>query len=113
MAGRRGFFLNWRINMAVLSKLKEDWRQAAERQPPLDVPVVLFRSQAHGPDTPADLGWGAFCRNLTVCEVGGDHRSMIDDPNLGPLCARFTVSIVATRVQGCPPHLSVQGADRA
>jgi hypothetical protein len=91
-----GFFLNWLLNMVLLHRMSREWRKvSASANAPMLAPTVLFRPQASDPDCPADLGWRARCPNLTVYDVGGDHSTMLDEPHLGSLVARFTSLVAA------------------
>jgi phthiocerol/phenolphthiocerol synthesis type-I polyketide synthase D len=59
--------------------------------------VLLFRAeQPHPLTTELDprylrtdraLGWDAYCPNLTVHDVPGDHISMVDPPNVDVMAA--------------------------
>lgn len=63
----------------------------AQPRPPLpaSVRVALFRSDAHGPEEPRDLGWAARCGRLEVADVPGSHHGMFDAGNRALLVARF------------------------
>jgi thioesterase domain-containing protein len=82
-----------------ISRLREQWRwHQRGTPPPIDIPSVLFRSGAHDPEAPPDLNWRRRCPNLTVVDVEGDHRTMLDAPNRAGLCRRFAEAVAA--VQG-------------
>lgn len=53
------------------------------------VNIVLFRSEAHAPDTPPDLCWSRRCLSVSIFDVAGDHHTMLDTPHRKPLCERF------------------------
>jgi hypothetical protein len=94
--GDYGFFLNWLMNMVLLHRMSREWRKAgAAAEAPMSARTVLFRPQNVDPHAPADLGWSARCPNLTVCDVGGDHNTMFDEPDLS---FRFT-AFVATAAE--------------
>jgi thioesterase domain-containing protein len=109
--GQLGFFLSWRLNMGLLGRTEQGWASVAAAAPPLRAPVILFRSREHGPGIPTYLGWAALCANLTVQQVDGDHRSMLLEPNLAPLCADF-ISLVAIMGDHPAAHASVDAARR-
>jgi acyl-coenzyme A synthetase/AMP-(fatty) acid ligase/thioesterase domain-containing protein/acyl carrier protein len=44
---------------------------------PLDVPIVLFRSQERRQGAPDDLGWRKRTTDLTIVPVAGDHSTML------------------------------------
>lgn len=53
-----------------------------------DVPVVLFRSQK----LDDDLGWKAFCSDLRVVPIHGDHNTMFEAEHLDELTAKFVAA---------------------
>jgi hypothetical protein len=99
--GDYGFFLNWLLSQALLHRLSQEWKAGSRPAEPMLAPTVAFRPLHDEPPTPADLGWGDRCPNLQVYDVVGDHSSMLDEPQLRPLCARL-VSLVAAAVQTPP-----------
>ena len=45
---------------------------------PLDVPIILFRSDERRPGAPEDLGWRRRTRDLSVIPVPGNHSTMLE-----------------------------------
>ncbi|MBV8394248.1 MAG: AMP-binding protein [Alphaproteobacteria bacterium] len=45
---------------------------------PLDVPIVLFRSEERRPGAPEDLGWRRRTHDLSIVPVPGDHSTMLE-----------------------------------
>lgn len=75
-----------------------DARVAEQYQPqPYDGTVILFRAQQPHPltteldprylRTDRALGWDAYCSDLVVHDVPGDHISMVDPPNIDVVAA--------------------------
>jgi thioesterase domain-containing protein len=72
------------LGMTMRGRMIPSW--AATLLPLLaDVPTVLFRSHAHEPEEPEDLGWEARCPDLSIIPVTGDHGTVLDPPNRQPI----------------------------
>ncbi len=83
-------FVNIYLREELQARLLRAWQaNTSHGSPPLHAPVVLFRSEEHAPDEPADLGWRALCPRLRVTNVSGGHKSMLRAPYVDDLCARF------------------------
>ena len=67
--------------------------QAAKKPAPLDVAVTLFRSEEHGLEESADLGWATCCPNLHVVPIRGTHHGMFDESNMAAFRAAFTTAM--------------------
>jgi thioesterase domain-containing protein len=76
------------IRMRLFLEMWEGWVLRNRVTQPLDVPVVLFRSQK----LDDDLGWKPFCSDLTVVPVSGDHSTIFDE-HLDELIAKFTTAV--------------------
>lgn len=96
LPGNFGFHLHRHIRRHVLSRLVEAWwaRQPSPL-PQLPMPAALFRSTEHRAGIPEDLGWRPICPHVASVAVSGGHNTMLDPPNLEPLCARFTAAALA------------------
>jgi oxalate---CoA ligase len=79
------FMLNARLRNRSLRRLQLK---------PLNVPVTLYRSD-EGPST--DNGWGAYCSELTIIPIGGDHHSILAPPHIELLNERFLQSVELSR----------------
>ena len=62
------------IQMRVFAKMWGDWAEKNKAHILQKISIVLFRSE--DPGSP-DLGWRAYCSNVKVVPVEGDHRSML------------------------------------
>lgn len=65
-------------------------RKMAER--PLRAPVTLFRSAECLNETP-DFGWKEFCPQLNICNIGGDHTTILLTPKLEVLRDRIVEEV--------------------
>ncbi len=72
---------------ALQARLCETTRRAAmavwlcrREEASAQVPVVLFRTDAHPDGSSADLGWSAFPSVMQIHRVEGDHRTMLFPP---------------------------------
>ena len=82
--------VNGYLREILQSRLLRAWQASfSYHSPPLDAPVVLFRSEEHPADVPADLGWTALCPRLRVVDIAGGHRAMLRPPYLDGLRAAF------------------------
>jgi len=73
------------IQMRVFAKMWGDWTDENKTRILHKTRVFLFRSE--DPGSP-DLGWSAYCSNVTVIPVKGDHHSMLtSDGLIGQLIA--------------------------
>jgi thioesterase domain-containing protein len=61
----------------------------AYRPPPLDVPLVLFKTAAVDDkfEIPADYGWDGLAAGLEIVDVPGEHLTMFS-PQHVPVLAR-------------------------
>jgi hypothetical protein len=89
------------LNMCLREELQEQLLDAWQATSSLhhcqaDVPAVLFRSQEHTPDEPADLGWGVLCPNIRVVNVAGGHKSMLSPPYVDELSVTFIAEVGRT-----------------
>jgi thioesterase domain-containing protein/acyl carrier protein len=83
-------YLNIYLREQLQSRLLRIWQTEGSYGPrTLHAPVVLFRSEEHTADEPADLGWSELCPDLHEVNVTGNHRSMLQPPHLANLCAQF------------------------
>jgi acyl-CoA synthetase (AMP-forming)/AMP-acid ligase II/thioesterase domain-containing protein/acyl carrier protein len=81
------------LSQLQFTRLSRHWRAQDSSPPPLDVPVVIFRSQERGAHPAHDLGWAALSRSVTIVPVSGTHLTMFDGPNLPALCAAFSTAV--------------------
>ena len=88
---RKGIRLQRFIRMRLFSELWEGWASRNSATQPLDAPVVLFRCQK----LDDDLGWKAFCSNLTVVPVSGDHNTIFEE-HLDELVEKFATAVAET-----------------
>jgi thioesterase domain-containing protein/acyl carrier protein len=76
------------VQMRVFAKMWGDWTEENKASALRGTPVFLFRSE--DPGAP-DLGWRAYCSNVTVIPVKGDHHSMLTSEGLiGQLVAEVS-----------------------
>ena len=78
------FMLNTRLRTKSLLRL---------RLKPLPIPLTLFRSDE---GSLPDNGWGAYCDQLTVNRIGGDHNSILEPPFREVLRKTFVAAIEAS-----------------
>ena len=71
----------------------------------LDVPVTVFVGRDPHPDRPRppDLGWGAYCRELRIVPVEGDHGTMFEEPQLASLSKSFADSVAGAAEPAAAP----------
>jgi thioesterase domain-containing protein len=75
---------------------------------PLSIPAFLFRSEAHLPGDPADLGWERHFPKIGIVNLPGTHETMLDPPNLKTLCNRTRAVIDTLYASALPPTPSYQ-----
>lgn len=59
----------------------------------LDVPITLFRSDDPKLDSEHPRGWAKLCSSLTVVPIGGNHWTILEQPQLDLLSSCFTKAI--------------------
>ena len=69
------------------------WHRTLSEAAPLRAPFYLFRSQEHGPEEEAGLGWARYCPNLRLIQVAGTHRGMLNPAINGPFRAAFVEAL--------------------
>ena len=85
-----GPYLYLKLKMQLMWRMFPPWwRKVARPTSELAAPTFLFRSEEHEPWEPDNLGWGRYCRNVTVIPVAGLHDTMLAPENLGSLCAKL------------------------
>lgn len=84
---RKGIRLQQFIRMRLFSEMWEGWASRNRATQPLDAPVVLFRCQK----LDDDLGWKAFCSNLSVVPISGDHNTIFEE-HLDELVEKFAAA---------------------
>jgi amino acid adenylation domain-containing protein len=70
------FLASLHLFQVVFDALHRDWSRSA-MPGPLDVPVVLFRSEEVRPGAPDDLGWRGRTIDLAIVPVPGNHSTML------------------------------------
>jgi len=89
------FYLNLRMGLRLRRDMLSAWRRRLEPPPPLPVAsIVLFRAEDSEPAVPDAVGWRAAYPGISVVEISGGHWTMLDPPNLAPLCQRFTAAVL-------------------
>ena len=104
--------------------IEQAFRRACEayRTPSWDGPLWLFRpklrpTHVFGPGRMinadrrfiyADNGWGRFAADVRVCEVPGDHDSMVLEPNVRTLGSRLRKAIAEAEVLHGSPRRAVE-----
>jgi acyl-coenzyme A synthetase/AMP-(fatty) acid ligase/thioesterase domain-containing protein len=78
------FMLNTRLRTKSLLRLHLQ---------PLPVPLTLFRSDE---GSPPDNGWGAYCNQLAISQIGGDHHSILEPPFREVLAEKFVAAVEAS-----------------
>jgi thioesterase domain-containing protein len=95
LAPIRHIKLPWNFDVALHHKLNMQtkvrlfgswWREIIPPDSPYTAPTLLFRSEQHGPQEADDLGWAAYCENLTIIQMRGSHRNILDPENLSTVC---------------------------
>ena len=71
------FVVSFRVFAVLFDELHRRWL-VGPATPPLDVPVVLFRSQQERPGASSDLGWRCRTTDLTIVSVPGEHATMLE-----------------------------------
>jgi thioesterase domain-containing protein/acyl carrier protein len=84
--GSGGVRISVSIQMRLFWELWNAWLTENGSSKSLRAPVVLFR--AEGPGN-RDLGWGAFCSDLTIVPVAGNHYTMMDEHHVEELVDLF------------------------
>lgn len=92
LPARTAFAFDRRMRMILRLQARWQWYRDGVTDV-VDVPTVLFRSEAHAAGTANDLGWTTRCPRLSVMNVGGDHHAMLDPPHRQDLCARFAEAV--------------------
>ncbi len=89
---RFNYYLHHYFNEARQVAAVKSWHRAVNEAPvPLSIPAFLFRSEAHLPGDPADLGWERHFPKIGIVNLPGTHETMLDPPNLKTLCNRTRV----------------------
>jgi thioesterase domain-containing protein len=99
--GRNGVRLEQIIRRRLFWEMWNAWVSQTGDQL-LHAPVVLFRSEKRHDD----LGWGAFCADLRVIPVGGDHYTMFQGEHLGELIAKFVAVLEETQANNHQPAVT-------
>jgi nonribosomal peptide synthetase DhbF len=90
------YYLHHYFNEArQVAAVKSWYREVSERPVPLWIPAFLFRSEAHLPDDPPDLGWHRHFPDIGIVHLPGTHETMLDPPHLTTLCAQ-TCAVIGT-----------------
>jgi thioesterase domain-containing protein len=84
------FSFRWRLEQRLRYAALEKWTLK-----PLNSPVTLFRSG----DRDSDYGWSVLCSHLSIIPIGGDHKSILDQPYRDILCARFLHAVDEARAR--------------
>jgi thioesterase domain-containing protein len=82
------FIASLKAYMVVFDEQHRRW-SSAPGLAPLDVPIILFRSQERRPGAPEDLGWRKRTTGLTIVPVPGDHSTMLGGNNGVALAEKF------------------------
>jgi len=102
-----GPYLHLKLKMQLMWRMFPPWwRKVARPNSQLATPTFLFRSEEHETWEPDDLGWGRYCRSVTVIPVAGSHDTMLAPENLGSLCAdlvRALGAIMTEHAIAAPP----------
>lgn len=98
LPARTAFAFDRRMRTILRLQARWQWHRDAAL-PGVAIPAVLFRSSDHAADAADDLGWRARCPLVTVEQVGGDHRSMLDPPHRAALCERFATAVMRAAAQ--------------
>ena len=99
---RFSYYLHHYFNEARQVAAVKPWYRAVNEAPvPLSIPAFLFRSEAHLPGDPADLGWERHFPKIGIVNLPGTHETMLDPPNLKTLCNR-TRAVVDTLYASAP-----------
>jgi thioesterase domain-containing protein/acyl carrier protein len=78
------------IQMRLFWELWTTWLEKNAPPQLLRAPTFLFRSE--GPGSPS-LGWEAYCSDLTIVTVPGDHHTMFDMEHLDELIDQFIAAV--------------------
>lgn len=83
-------FVNIYLREELRTRLLHAWKtDGSHHLLRLAVPAVLFRSEEHTEDEPADLGWRALCPYVRVVNVYGGHKTMLRPPYVDDLSLQF------------------------
>jgi thioesterase domain-containing protein len=92
-----GFHLDRRMGLLLRRDLLDAWRLRREPPPPLSVrSLVLFRAGETERFAPDEVGWCAAHKEIRIVRVSGDHKTMLEQPHLATLCARFVEAVQQT-----------------
>jgi len=80
--------LEVRLSRALRIKYSSQWSPTA-----LEVPITFFRSDDPQSGPELTYGWAKVCRCLTVVSIGGDHLTMLVQPQLDLLSSCFIKAI--------------------
>jgi acyl-CoA synthetase (AMP-forming)/AMP-acid ligase II/thioesterase domain-containing protein len=75
------YMLNTRLRTRSLRRLQLE---------AIPMPITLYRSNE---GTSPDNGWGAYCNQVAVVPIGGNHHSILEPPFLDILCEQFLKAI--------------------
>lgn len=67
---------------------------------PLDVPVTLFRSDDPNLGSEPTHGWIKVCPSLTVAPIGGNHWTILEQPQLDLISSCFLKALIAAQKSG-------------
>jgi thioesterase domain-containing protein len=88
-----GYYLRGHLRIGLLERIIARHRANFAPRPALaGVPLLLFRSDAHG-EADGDMGWTGYGQSVSVVPVVGDHFNMFDQPHLDVLAGRFMDAI--------------------
>ena len=106
---RFNYYLHHYFNEARQVAAVKSWHRTVNEAPvPLSIPAFLFRSEAHLPGDPADLGWERHFPKIGIVNLPGTHETMLDPPNLKTLCNRTRSVIDTLYASALPPAPSYQ-----
>ncbi len=92
---RLPFSTELRLHRRLRLDLAATWLRGLQ-PPPVDFPVVLFRSDEPRAAAAPDLGWSAFARSVATHHVAGDHATMLHPPHVTDLAACFARACLAS-----------------
>lgn len=105
-AAARGLFAldlplpgSWKVVISMIAMLRlferlhADWSRDLKPRP-IDVPVLLFRSdEIRPPDVPTDLGWSRRAAAVRIVPVGGNHAELFKAPDRDALVKTFVDAV--------------------
>jgi thioesterase domain-containing protein len=107
-----GAYLHNKLKMQLMVSMFAPWWHAVQQNSELTTPTFMFRSEQHEAWEPDDLGWGHYCKNVSVLHVPGSHQTMLEPEHFGALCTDL-VQVLRTHFNGSAAPAAVSQPHRS